>query len=119
MRASGAASDQLVTTGHGEEVPIFDLRHFLQRQPPSPGITIPPAALDRFNALQDEIARDGCGRVAANPPAAVVVRPHDLKTWSTDTLLGDVGALCPGVPIMLAVGYTQVQLGGYQVFFRR
>ncbi len=98
---------------------IFDIQSFMEHQPPEAGQEPDAAHREEFNRLQRAIAADGCGRLGASLPAAMVFMDNSLGTWGVPDGVTDVAKLCPDVRSWLLQSYTLgATIGGYHVYMR-
>ncbi len=95
---------------------VLDFATWLRRAPPSVPMT--DAQVATFDRTQGVLFADACGRLLADPPAAVVSATNDLKTWSVESFQQDLGEICPAFGPLLVSRYRMHPVAGYHVYIR-
>ena len=97
---------------------VFNIDAFMKYSPPAAGIEVPAHDQATFAKLQADIAADACGRLKANHPAAIVIKPNDLGIWSMGDPMKELGTLCPELPQIIAREYRTSAVAGFQLYYR-
>ena len=92
---------------------IFSVRTWLEHEPGRP---MTPKQRADFDKMQDYIAGDGCGKLFADPPAAMVL--VDRPPQFGPDVMADIGGLCPTFPSFVKARYTRSDVAGYPVYLR-